>query len=309
MSHLLSICIPTYKRIDFLERLLGQISIEIDSLCRQDQELITINLFENPSEDTSSKEKLVRSYEFGSALFRYSVNKSNIGGDANIQQSCLAGNHSAYNWVIGDDEQLLPGSLINIISYLRENPACGLLLLRDPAYQIHESILRINSWCNYYAFTKDVAAIQPHLLIAHTLISCNIFKSSIYSKEAGLAARTIYAARAGLPFSFCHMHGILTGLSKQDTLAVHLLLFPAINASSRAPSEISAGSINHFTWANMTRLYRHYLYWLGYEFGVDIETARSHPSMQGMFYRQVIPVRIAVINLLRALKSKLRQIL
>ena len=283
MSALLSICIPTYKRIDFLKRLLDQLTTEATTLCDRDQELISINIFENPSNVTEQKEKLVKSYRYGHASCTWQINSTNIGGDANIDQCCLLNDGSSFRWVIGDDEQLLRGCLSNIITHLRLYPNCGLLILRDPSYQIDQNILNEQSWMNYCEFAKYVAGIQPHLLIAHTLITCNIFMTSAYSWADGTNERLIYSNRAGLPYCFGHMHGTLSGLSQNDKLAVHILVTPAIDVSSRAPSEVPEESENLFTASSMTRLYRHYLYWLGHEFGIDINEISRHSSMNGIF--------------------------
>jgi len=283
MGALLSICISTYKRIDFLKRLLDQLAAEVTTLCDRDQELISINIFENPSNLTEQKEKLVKSYRYGQASCTWQINSTNIGGDANIDKCCLLNDGSSFRWVMGDDEQLLNRCLSNIITNLRLYPNCGLLILRDPSYQIHQNILDEQSWQNYCEFAKYIAGIQPHLLIAHTLITCNIFKTSAYSWVDGANERLIYSNRAGLPYCFGHMHGTLSGLSQNDQLAVHILVTPAIDVSSRAPSEAPEGSENIFTATIMTRLYRHYLYWLGHEFGIDIDKISRHSTMNGIF--------------------------
>ena len=76
MSTLLSISIPTYKRIDFLKRLLDQLTAEVAGLCDRDQELISINIFENPSNVTVQKEKLVKSYRYGQASSTWQIHSS-----------------------------------------------------------------------------------------------------------------------------------------------------------------------------------------------------------------------------------------
>jgi hypothetical protein len=234
---LLCISIPTYKRQVVFERLTKQLSSEICSLSEHEQRLIAISIFENPSEFTSAKESLVCSLNFGSTSLAWTKNDVNIGGEANIEQCCTANMQCSHTWVIGDDEQLIPGSVKNIVSHLSANPDCGLLILRDPQYSIHDSIINTGRWSNYHEFTKHLSVTQPHLIIAHTLVTCNIFKTSIFLEAPSRLERLVYAPRAGLPTSFNHMIGFLSGLSLHNDLAIFLLSTPAIDTSSRVPPE------------------------------------------------------------------------
>ena len=279
-DYLLCISIPTYKRLAVFKRLMKQLSREVCSLNEHKQRLIAISIFDNPSDFTPAKKSLIYSLSFGSASMAWTENKVNIGGEANVEQCCLANDQCSYTWVIGDDEQLIPGSVENIILHLSANPDCGLLVLRDPNYSIHNSIIKKGRWSNCHEFMKHLSLLQPHFIIAHTLITCNIFKTNIFLENTSKLERLVFSPRAGLPTSFPHMMGFLAGLSLRNDLSIDLLLTAAIDTSSRAASE----EIQELSDPDMMeRLYRHYLYWIGHEFGIDINTLKLHPSMKNIF--------------------------
>lgn len=279
----LGIYIPTFKRYDQFSRLLNQLSREVELLSESDQGRVQIAIFENPSEDSNSKEYVVRQAVFGEARVSWVLNKNNIGGDANIEQAYSAGRSCEYCWVIGDDEQLLPGALSNIIDYLDRNPACGLLLLRDTTYSISDKILDQRRFKNYCDFVSEVCALQPHLIIAHTLISANVVRGDLYDIIQSQKERKIFSPRAGLSYSFAHSVGFLSGLSCREDLSVDLLVSPVIDTSKRAPPEWGSDTSGLSEWESMKRLYRHHLYWISHEFGLDIEKIRSHSSMKNIF--------------------------
>lgn len=168
--------------------------------------------------------------------------------------------------MIGDDEQVLPGSFIKILSRLKANPSLGLLLLRDTSYRVCKAVLDAKEWTSYEAFAKFVACIQPHVLIAHTLISANIVRSHIFSVHQSRRERFIVVQRSGLPFCFAHMRGILSGLSHANHLSVHLLGDPVLDTTSRGECSVVIGDHDGL----MKCLYVHHICWLSQEFGVSL---------------------------------------
>jgi hypothetical protein len=283
MNFTLGIAIPTYKRVEYFSRLMYQISQEILSLSVDVQAQIVIRIFENPSELSIKKKIIANELNFGKAFFEWRINEENIGGDANIEQAYIANQDCIFNWVLGDDEQLIYPCLAHIYDYLKNNHICGLLLLRDTTYVVSKKILDKNSWTNYEMFVKFVSNVQPHIILAHTLISGNIVRSGVYCNSEGLRERLIYAPRAGLPFSFAHMKAILTGLSSQEHLSVNLFPIPCLNTADRV-EDLDDYSAQMNRWESMKILYRHHLYWISSEFGIDLEAIRQHPSLAGIFH-------------------------
>ena len=262
---LLSICIPTYRRPKEFERLLRQLSDEIGGLPSKQQSSILLKVFENPSSETVFKFSLYNSIDLGHAIAKWHTNEANIGGDANIERAHSSSVDANFTWVLGDDEQITEGSLSSILKTLKNQPSLGLLILRDTSYEISSELLSHSYWDNYESFAKACMHTQPHLLIAHTLISANIFSSDIFLKNESQHERKRISKRKNLPFCFSHMKGLLSGLSRNPAKSIRLLNKQALNTTSRARSE---SKIDNYEQMILT-LYKHHMSWLSVEFGLD----------------------------------------
>lgn len=290
MAVVLDVRIPTYKRFMEFQRLLGQLARDIGQLDRERQARVRVSVLENPSTETSAKREVFNRAELGRAESLWFENPENIGGDPNIENAYNNPSDSDFTWVVGDDEQIREGAVGKILSHLQSHPSCGLLLLQDGTYPVDQRLLDRASWPNYGAFAREVAIIQPHLLLAHTLITANVVRSEIFDVEASRRQRYRVAPRAGLSFSFAHAVGFLTGLSARDDLPVELLLPAAIDTSNRSQPQdqpevkrAQQRAKEMEQWATIRRLYRHHLYWIGHEFGVDVLAVQRHPSMTDIF--------------------------
>lgn len=293
-QYLLAIALPTYQRFFEYKRLVRMLSSEIRRLSIDDQALLKVVVYENPSDETKKKKTLFAGLDFGACLTEWNLNDCNIGGDANIEQAYSSQVGSTFVWVIGDDEQVLPGSFIKLLSYLKANPDLGLLLLRDTSYHVSKVVLDAKQWPSYEVFAKFVVSVQPHMLIAHTLISANIVRSHIFSAHQSKRERCITAPRSGLPFCFAHMRGILSGLSQANHLSVHLLGDPILDTTGRA--EASMVTEDHD--GLMNRLYVHHICWLSQEFGVSLWAFLMDDAF--------LPCLPPATTLLRVLSSKLK---
>jgi len=112
-SPLLTIAIPTYNRMKFLERLLA-------SLAEQgpfDSEIELI-VSDNASPDETSE--VVDRFKSSGLTIRYLRNESNIGPDANILQ-CYEVANGKYVWIFGDDDFIRPGGIATVLSHLRDD--------------------------------------------------------------------------------------------------------------------------------------------------------------------------------------------
>lgn len=110
MDKLLSICIPTYNRAQFLilalDSIIPQISSEIEIIISNngstDQTLICLKSYEE-------KFSYIRIYSF----------ETNQGIDKNIE-NCFLKAQGEYVFLFSDDDILLPGSLVEIIQCLKD---------------------------------------------------------------------------------------------------------------------------------------------------------------------------------------------
>lgn len=123
MACLLSICIPSYNRVQELERLLNS----IDAKASNDIEIVI-------REDQSPKREQIRimvsAYQENSQYrVNYIENETNYGYDKNIRN---LGRVATGTWVMfmGDDDIFVSGSLDRFLEFLREHDNLGYILRR-----------------------------------------------------------------------------------------------------------------------------------------------------------------------------------
>ncbi|MBU6392780.1 MAG: glycosyltransferase, partial [Planctomycetes bacterium] len=100
MAELLSICIPTRNRSQYLQELLESIGREIESEPEIGSK-IKIYISDNASNDLTWDvcQKFYQTYK----NLDYSSNESDLGSGNNIFKCCNTG-IGKYRWVVGDDE-------------------------------------------------------------------------------------------------------------------------------------------------------------------------------------------------------------
>ncbi len=123
MSYLLSICIPSYNRVEELKRLLNSIDAENPGI-------IEIVIREDCSPKRGQIREMVFDYKKNSPYtVNYIENEENYGYDKNIRNSAKA---ASGTWVMfmGDDDVFVPGSLDRFLEFLREHNKLGYILRR-----------------------------------------------------------------------------------------------------------------------------------------------------------------------------------
>lgn len=202
MDEIISICIPTFNRYSYLKDLLESIASEIVSK-PQLMDKIKIYIIDNAS--TDSTQEVCQKYSRLFDNLTYLRNEKNIGGDNNIFKCCKTGS-GKYRWVVGDDELIAPGGLSHIIRILEmEQP--GLFINSDGKFKTK---LRLpNKYQNYREFADaTIRTNNSHFLIAHTLITANIFLSESFD--------AIFAERMLPNTTYAHMYGMVNGLIKTN---------------------------------------------------------------------------------------------
>lgn len=298
---MLAIALPTYRRINEFKRLLNQLSANVKSLPQDVQSLISFRVYENPSTQTELKLAIFRQTSFGSCPAEWNINSINIGGDANIEQAYSRQKDAAYTWVIGDDEQILSDALSKIITTLKARPDLGLLLLRDTSYPVSRVILERELWASYEEFAKFLASRQPHLLIAHTLISANIVRSDLFDVQQSRRERCLVSPRSEIPFSFAHMKAILYGLSGSSSM-IMILKCPVLDTTGRATC-----ADNFVNQATLMRcLYIRHLSWVTQEFGIPLWPIVLHNSMSVCMPSLKLLSCAAIVSLMRNIEKSFR---
>ena len=114
---ILSICIPTYNRAVYLNRLLANISQERRGLERMVEVCISDNASTDKTQETIRLWKKKMPISAGR-------NPKNFGFDVNIVKTTQLA-HGKFVWYIGDDDVMLQGALAKILKNLQ--PITGTL--------------------------------------------------------------------------------------------------------------------------------------------------------------------------------------
>ena len=124
-NYYLSIAIPTYNRINYvdesIENILKQI---IDAELEND---ICIDVFDNCSKD-NTYHILKKKYEHNENVFIHQSD-SNKGADVNIQRCIYNSSSERYVWLLSDDDVVLDGSISKIYSKIKEDSEISLFYL------------------------------------------------------------------------------------------------------------------------------------------------------------------------------------
>lgn len=124
MSLLLSICIPTYNRADYLAQTL-------ESILAQATEQVEIVISDNASTDHT--EEVVRGYQERFERLTYARQTENVGRDRNYLKS-VALAKGKYCWLLGDDDLLTDGSIAHLLPYLLSEVPPDFVLLTGTVY-------------------------------------------------------------------------------------------------------------------------------------------------------------------------------
>jgi len=276
---LLAINIPTYERLDSFSSILLELENEFNSLQKTYKDMLQINVFDNNSLCMEVKKKLCKEIALRSDIdINFKANETNIGADRNIQNCCRSSLDAKFTWVLGDDDHLAPGCLPKILLYLiKYSDDIGLFILSDDSYQFNASF-KDTLITSYEQFARQAIKVQPHLLIAHTLISTNIFRTSLYDPGEADYVLNELTPRAGLIANFVHMRGMVKGLLKKanNKYAVLIPNFTSLDTSKRLPSD------NNFD-VQISKIYYFYYLWILMELGVSIDQVPRHQAMWWLF--------------------------
>lgn len=123
-SLLLSLCIPTYNRADFLNISLSKLSIQFFNL--RNPHMLELIVSDNCSTDNT--EKVVNQYISMGLPIKYIKNSKNLGMDGNFVQ-CFQLASAKYVWLLGDDDFLKDNMLDKLLQSLSEDIEYGLIHL------------------------------------------------------------------------------------------------------------------------------------------------------------------------------------
>jgi len=260
MPELLSICIPTYNRNAYLTELLESIAQQVTADALEGQDL---GIYVSDNASTDGTRITVEKFRPNLPGLQYSCNESNIGGDNNILLCSRLGS-GLYRWIVGDDELINPGALAYILMILRrEKPV--LFINNDGQY---DSRLRLPSVFRNY---RDLALASievhnPHLLIAHSLITANIFRSTAYDSNF---AQTMINTNYG------HMYGLVKGI----TINPGPIFLP--DMATITVRQVRAGAENPNLLVDLPNQWSNYIRWL--------EEYLVLPGLESAYVKQMAP--------------------
>ncbi|RXK87352.1 glycosyltransferase family 2 protein [Filimonas effusa] len=124
MSVLLSICIPTFNRADYLKESVEAI---IEQLSPDLQAIVEICISNNASTDGTHDlvQNLIHSNP--TIAISYRRNETNMGPDWNFFQA-MSMARGEFSWLFGDDDGLVRNAIPRILELVKENKQVGLFL-------------------------------------------------------------------------------------------------------------------------------------------------------------------------------------
>lgn len=195
---ILSICIPTYNRVNYLKELLPDFIREILSADQENSNDIELLISDNASTDST------RDYiqSIGIPWLHYYRNDENIGGDCNFLV-CIERATGGYVWLFGDDELIVKEGIVRLLKVLRcEKPDLVILDGDDSEPRMYP---------DYVTCLVDKMKKQPVFPLMHTLITANVFKKELFD---------LPYARLRLKTNYSHMFGFVKNLSQQGKVVV-----------------------------------------------------------------------------------------
>jgi glycosyltransferase involved in cell wall biosynthesis len=156
---LLSICIPTWNRVQYLQQ-----SLELFKKQLQDIEDGDVELFVSDNCSLDNTKEVVYQFIEQGVPINYNRNEENIGAARNFIK-CIQWAKGQYIWLLGDDDFLLEGSLQLIVNVLK-NGDYGLVHLKqqnkDSGYRIIDAkelfFKEVSYWSTFMSaniFTRD----------------------------------------------------------------------------------------------------------------------------------------------------------
>lgn len=314
---LLSICIPTYNRIEFLTRALSSILIQMDGL----ENVIEIIISDNASTDET--ENYCKEIVSQSSNVYYSKHEVNKGPDYNIAHLySKAKGH--FVWVLGDDDYLSDGSLSNICSLLKNNLSTNIIYVNSKPHT--ENIDKTVSVINYTTIDNN-EVFAKRIGVYFTFISGVIVNKAInkvskefvdkYQQTSLIQLSWVYTAlKNGTRFIIINNHYVIVQVD--NTGGYKLFTVFAKNLAS-ITNDFFSGNVNRYIRNSAMFLLSHYVLsnkkGQGFEKEDYIEVcnqAFSDLAQYKLFYRYIFSNSFlallfnSTLRMLRRLKSFLR---
>lgn len=204
MTPRLSICIPTYNRLPYLRELMAGLLPQVEAEARG-----TVELCVSDNASTDGTAAYLKTLSCPS--LRFWSNAENVGGDRNFLVLIRAA-RGDYVWLVGDDDMVPEGGVARALRLLGPSPD---LVIAD------ELAGEVKSYPDYRSCLLGAAGRKSPLAIAHTLITANIFRRSLFD---------VPSAEAKLWTSYAHMFGFIGNVGGGVVVAPGLIATRAVRA-------------------------------------------------------------------------------
>ncbi len=164
----LTIYLPTYQRAT-LPALLASLAPQLTA---------AVEVVISDNDPAASAMPAVRAALSGAPCrVRYEARHVNTGGEANLLRGWESGT-APWVWMIGDDDEVLPGAVADVLAAIEHDDVDRLILLTREAPSGAAGMI---------GTPADLEQAQPGLTIAATLISANVVRRSSLDLAAGRA--------------------------------------------------------------------------------------------------------------------------
>ena len=200
----LSIAVPTYNRCNYLMELLPDLLEQCNEADKKYTEIEVI-ISDNASTDTTS-EYILKNFGNNKRI-RYYRNTENIGADANFIKLVERAS-GRYVWLFGDDELLKENAIVRVLNVIKRYSS-SLLIVKDENY--NTGLYHSKMFKNYSDLVLYMSKINPNFLLAHTLITTNIFLKDIFD---------IQRANDFISTNYGHMYAVMEKLKEGGSIYV-----------------------------------------------------------------------------------------
>jgi glycosyltransferase involved in cell wall biosynthesis len=178
MAELLSVCIPTYNRADYLAELVEKLIAAFQTLPLALKDKVRFFVSDNSSTDNTADVATRAKKHLPLVYWR---NDANVGAERNCFK-LIEASQGDYRWIIGDDDLIEKDCLQTLLQLLQDRqPTLVVLKVNDPSGQMDPRFRDISSWYGDFSKFVDFASRRnPALLVAMSLVSCNVFRGEFY---------------------------------------------------------------------------------------------------------------------------------
>jgi glycosyltransferase involved in cell wall biosynthesis len=202
----LTIAIPTYNRIGYLSEILDIILNQCKRVINFEN-IIEILISDNASTDGTSEYIKFKKDTLNEKIINYYRNDFNMGSDLNFIE-CVKKAKGEYVWIFGDDDLLEDYVIENVMNKLANNNF-SLIILSTLSYE--NKLGGKNTFLDYKTLVNYISDKNPHFILAHTLITMNIFLRHKFNIElAEKLANTSYS----------HMYAVVDNLIDDDHILI-----------------------------------------------------------------------------------------